>query len=148
MLISKALVKTSVNKWIMTEIVVEMQTSFTVLSPHLNQMAGTGSQSRKLYVLIWDFQETRWRLIASLHSSRTFWLSYLQAMVCGRLGLSHIQSSWKFIETTANGVIVTLSYLAIHQDEQEKAYMDVKGRLGMNGELVMTVPLWQLVWFD
>lgn len=40
------------------------------------------------------------------------------------------------LETTANGMITTLSYLAIHQDEQEKAYMDVKNRLGPNGELV------------
>ncbi len=42
------------------------------------------------------------------------------------------------LETTANGLITTLSYLAIHQDEQEKAYLDVKGRLGPNGELVMS----------
>jgi len=52
------------------------------------------------------------------------------------------------IETTANGMIATLSYLAIHQDEQEKAYIDVKGRLGVNGELVMSVPLSEPVRFD
>jgi len=34
---------------------------------------------------------------------------------------------------------VTLSYLAIHQDEQEKAYMDVKSRLSFNGELVVSI---------
>jgi len=49
------------------------------------------------------------------------------------------------IETTANGMIATLSYLAIHQNEQEKAYMDVKSQLGVNGELVMPVPLSELV---
>lgn len=43
------------------------------------------------------------------------------------------------LETTANGMIATLSYLAIHQDEQEKAYTDVKNRLGPNGELVVSV---------
>lgn len=43
------------------------------------------------------------------------------------------------IETTANGMIATLSYLAIHHDEQEKAYMDVKDQLGPNGELVMSI---------
>jgi len=49
------------------------------------------------------------------------------------------------IETTANGMIATLSYLATHQNEQEKAYMDVKSQLGVNGELVMPVPLSELV---
>ncbi|KAG6864638.1 hypothetical protein C0991_008144 [Blastosporella zonata] len=32
-------------------------------------------------------------------------------------------------------MIATLGYLAIHQDEQEKAYADVKSRLGPDGQL-------------
>ncbi|KAG6901481.1 hypothetical protein C0995_011343 [Termitomyces sp. Mi166 len=38
-------------------------------------------------------------------------------------------------ETTANGIIATLGYLAIHQDEQEKAYVEVKNRFGPNDQL-------------
>ena len=61
-------------------------------------------------------------------------------MVCRHLAVPHstlIQCLFK--ETTANAMIVTLSYLAIYQDEQEKAYMDVKSQLGRNGELVMSI---------
>ncbi|KAG6843388.1 hypothetical protein H0H87_005134 [Tephrocybe sp. NHM501043] len=38
-------------------------------------------------------------------------------------------------KTTANSIIATLGYLAIHQDDQEKAYADVKNRIGSNGQL-------------
>ncbi|KAG6869027.1 hypothetical protein C0993_005686 [Termitomyces sp. T159_Od127] len=38
-------------------------------------------------------------------------------------------------ETTANSINVTLGYLAIHQDDQEKAYAEVKDRLDTNNEL-------------
>ncbi|KAG6902662.1 hypothetical protein C0995_013354 [Termitomyces sp. Mi166 len=38
-------------------------------------------------------------------------------------------------ETTANGIIATLGYLAIHHDDQEKAYGEVKSRLGPNDRL-------------
>jgi len=55
--------------------------------------------------------------------------------------LFRIQTSFKclFKETTANAMIVTLSYLAIYQDEQEKAYTDVKSRLSADGELVISI---------
>lgn len=34
-------------------------------------------------------------------------------------------------------MIATLGFLSIHQDEQEKAYIDVKNRIDFNGELVV-----------
>ena len=45
-------------------------------------------------------------------------------------------------------MIVTLSYLAIYQDEQEKAYTDVKSRLSADGELVISILFWQPGWPD
>jgi hypothetical protein len=41
-------------------------------------------------------------------------------------------------------MIATFGYLAIHQDEQEKAYADVKSQLGENGQLVIPsfFPFW------
>ena len=41
-----------------------------------------------------------------------------------------------FLETSANGMIATLGYLAIHQDEQEKARAEVMSQLDSNGQLV------------
>ncbi|KAG6902663.1 hypothetical protein C0995_013355 [Termitomyces sp. Mi166 len=38
-------------------------------------------------------------------------------------------------ETTANGIIATLGYLAIHQDDQEKAYAEIQSRLGPDNQL-------------
>ncbi|KXN87270.1 Leukotriene-B4 omega-hydroxylase 3, partial [Leucoagaricus sp. SymC.cos] len=66
------------------------------------------------------------RLIASSESDGKYRLSEREVVLLMK---------YLSIETTANGMIATLSYLAIHQDEQENAYMDVKGRLGPNGEL-------------
>jgi len=43
-------------------------------------------------------------------------------------------------ETSANGMIATLGYLAIHQEEQEKARQDVLARLDSQGELDLSDP--------
>lgn len=65
---------------------------------------------------------------------------YLHNIVCGTWFVSR---SFKYLyaphldaETTASAISATFGFLAVHQDEQEKAYAEVSARLSQNGELV------------